>query len=99
MEAAKKKELANVLMGAKYCWDKDGKFLADEFYGLNYEMGFLDHMEAMIDETEKKAFKAGFLSGVKVLVEEDDSYKDARLAVDEGINQITAERKYLEWRE
>jgi hypothetical protein len=99
MEAAKKKELANVLMGAKYCWNREGEFEADEFYGLNDEMGFVDHVEAIVDDAEKRAFKAGFLAGVKVLAEEDETYQQHQCVVDEAVNQITAERKYLAWRE
>jgi hypothetical protein len=94
MRADKKKELANILFGSRYCWMKEtGEFLADEFYGVADEIGFLDRVESVVDEAEKKAFKAGFLDGAIEAVKDEPS-----LALDKTVNQITAERKYLKWR-
>jgi predicted phage-related endonuclease len=84
-------ELVQTLLAAKFCWDKEGSFLPDEFYGVSDQMGLVDHVRNILSNERKKAYMAGFLKGVQEVATETE-------VVDETINQITAERRYLEWR-
>jgi len=86
-------DLVATLMGAKYCWDKEGKFLADEFYGADDQMGLFDHVLEMLNQAEKRGFLGGFEACAKLVAKESPEKK-----VDIVLNQINAEREYLEWR-
>ena len=85
--------LEKVLLGSKYIWEPlPEKINQEELYGLDDQMGYLDHVTEFVSEVEKKAFMAGFAEGVATMLKEDET-------LDKPTNQITAERKYLEWRE
>lgn len=91
-ERAKKwiKKLEELLLSGKYCW-ANNELQADEFYGLDGEMGFYDHAVDFVSEVEKKAFIEGFFLGALEVCREDET-------IDRAVNTITAERRYLGWR-
>jgi hypothetical protein len=76
-----------------YCLDDDRRIVRSELFGENDSMGLIDHLIDLITLELKHAYMAGFLTGVKEVVKEDPS-----VVVDEIANQVTAERKYMEWR-
>ncbi len=84
------KSLRETLLSGKYCW-KNGELQADEFFGANDTMGFLDHVASEVSDIEKKAYMAGYLAGCDAMKKEDET-------IDVPYNQITAERSYLQWR-
>lgn len=84
--------LEKVLMGSKYIWDPLPQALNPaEMFGADDQMGYLDHLAEFISEVEKRAYLAGFAEGVSEMLKEDET-------LDKPTNQITAERRYLEWR-
>lgn len=89
-----RKYIEGLLMGSKYIWTPlPTELNEEELYGLDDQMGYLDHITDFVSEAEKKAYMAGFLEGAtEVLAEE------GREVIDETVNQITAERRYLGWR-
>lgn len=87
--------LQTLLISSKYIWQPMPKTLDEsEFYGANDQMGFLDHVIDFISDVEKQAYKAGFAEGAAEVVKE----REPEMVIDVTTNQITAERKYLEWR-
>lgn len=92
--------LEKLLLSGKYIWHPlPAEVNLDELHGLNDEMGYLDHVTDFIYEVEKKAYKAGFAEGVLEVIKETGEGDMKGLVFDESVNQITAERKYLKWRE
>lgn len=87
------KDLEAVLKAGKYVWTEN-RFNEEEFYGYNDQMGWFDHVRNLIEEVEKQAYKAGYLQGTIDLAKE----LEAGNVIESVVNQITAERKYLEWR-
>lgn len=83
------KSIKDTLLSGKYCW-VDGDLQADEFYGANDTMGFLDHVVSEVSDIEKKAYMAGYLAGCEQMKKEDQT-------IDVPYNQITAERSYQQW--
>lgn len=87
------KDLKNVLMGGKYCWTGN-KFNEEEFYGYNDQMGWYDHVRCLVEEVEKQTYLAAYLQGTIDLAKELEKEN----VIDVVVNQVTAERKYLDWR-
>lgn len=86
--------LEKVLMGSKYIWEPLPEALNPaEMFGADDQMGYFDHISDFIAEVEKRAYLAGFAAGAREVLDEE------KLELDLATNQITAERKYLEWRE
>jgi hypothetical protein len=93
-----KSALSKLLQASRFCWYLEGntkplQLVEEEFYGASDEMGYLDHVTDFISEQEKRAYLAGFLHGAQEVATEHNE------VVESPTNQITAERRYLVWRE
>jgi len=86
--------LHKILAGSKYIWHGASEINSEEYYGLDDQMGYFDHVIDFVSEVEKRAYMAGFLDGATEVVKETEPESE----VDKGVNQITAERRYLQWR-
>lgn len=83
--------LEKILLGSKYIWTPlPTELNLEEFNGVDDQMGFVDHVTDFISDVEKKAYMAGFAGGVSEVLKETEE-------LDIVTNQITAERRYLEW--
>lgn len=96
-----RKELKVTLeSGMRYCFPLKGSdgtttypVLSEEgFLGEGSELGFLDHLNSLVEEQIKKAYMHGYSKGVIDAVV--DMGKD-EYCIDQDISRIGAERNYL----
>jgi len=80
----------------RYCFEGAGVWLETEFSGEpdGSMGGFLDHVVSLVQDMRREMYKVGYLDGARD--GSIDSGVESGMTFSEEVNQITAERRFME---